>query len=42
MLRHLLLNDLVGERPIELGKMVELGLIGGQALALGAKLGLEA
>ena len=37
-----LLDDLVGERAVELGQMVELGLVGRQALALRAQLGLEA
>ncbi len=40
-LGHPLLDDLVGERSVEFGQMVELGLVGRQALALRPQLGLQ-
>ena len=39
---QLALDDLVGERAVQLGEMVELRLVGGEALAQRAQLGVEA
>src|SRR5690349_4956233 len=41
-LGNALLDHLVGKRTVELGQMVELGLVSCKALALRAELGLEA